>query len=84
MSLTPWQRYQNDVQRPDFLADSAQENAVALLQDLYERLLAREQTEASIAGRLMRWWRHEQEPEMGLYFWGGDGPRENVPSRYVF
>ena len=73
MSLTPWQRYQNDLQRPDFLADSAQANAVALLQDLYDRLLAREQTDVSIAGRLRRWWQHEQKPEMGLYFWGGVG-----------
>ncbi len=73
MSLSPWQRYQNDLQRPDFYADNAQANAVALLQDLYERLLAQEQAESSIATRLSRLWRREREPEMGLYFWGGVG-----------
>ena len=38
---TPWQRYQADLQREDFTHDPAQEAAVMLLQDLYERLLAR-------------------------------------------
>ena len=36
---TPWQRYQADLEREDFSHDPAQEAAVRLLQDLYERLL---------------------------------------------
>ena len=38
---TPWQRYQADLQREGFSHDPAQEEAVRLLQDLYERLLQR-------------------------------------------
>jgi cell division protein ZapE len=38
---TPWQRYQADLQREDFSHDPAQEEAVRLLQDLFERLMAR-------------------------------------------
>ena len=37
---TPWQRYQADLKREGFSHDPAQEAAVRLLQDLYERLLA--------------------------------------------
>jgi cell division protein ZapE len=71
---TPWQRYQADLQRDDFSPDPAQEQAVLLLQDLYERLLAR-RTEHH--GGLLGWWRRVRgekiEPEVGLYLWGGVG-----------
>ena len=72
--ITPWQRYQADLQREDFSRDSAQEQAVLLLQDLYERLLAR----AGEHDRGLRAWvrklrRVELEPQVGLYFWGGVG-----------
>ena len=66
--LTPWQRYQADLAREGFVHDAAQEQAVRLLQDLYERLLARPRR---------GWWqrlrRQPLEPERGLYFWGGVG-----------
>jgi cell division protein ZapE len=71
---TPWQRYQADLQREDFSYDAAQERAVRELQDLYERLLVRDRERR---GHLTRWWSRlrgrKQEPEVGLYLWGGVG-----------
>jgi cell division protein ZapE len=71
---TPWQRYQADLQREGFSHDPAQEQAVLLLQDLFDRLVAarREHKEGLVA-----WVRNfrgkEVEPIIGLYFWGGVG-----------
>ncbi|HEY6130589.1 MAG TPA: cell division protein ZapE [Halioglobus sp.] len=71
---TPWQRYQADLQRENFSRDPAQEQAVLLLQELYERLLF---SAGERDGNLKAWVRKlrgvEIEPEIGLYFWGGVG-----------
>ena len=71
---TPWQRYQADLQRKDFTHDPAQEQAVHLLQDLFERLVARRRERS---GGLLGWLDDlrgkKTEPEIGLYFWGGVG-----------
>ena len=71
---TPWQRYQTDLKRESFSHDAAQEEAVLLLQDLYERLVA----EHHGYGSGLKAWTHklrglEVEPQIGLYFWGGVG-----------
>lgn len=71
--LTPWQSYQADLQREDFSHDLAQENAVTLLQGLYERLLARDEAASGMAGLWRRWRNTAAEPEIGLYLWGGVG-----------
>lgn len=71
---TPWQRYQSDLQNEEFSHDPAQEEAVRLLQDLYERLLARTPaTGGGLRGLIRRWRNEPVEPEMGLYLWGGVG-----------
>lgn len=71
---TPWERYQADLQREDFSHDPAQEQAVALLQDLYERLLAqRSQRRGGLLGWLRQVRGQRLEPEVGLYLWGGVG-----------
>lgn len=71
---TPWQRYQADLQREGFSHDPAQEQAVLLLQDLFERLVA---SRSGRDGGLVAWVRKlrgkEVEPQLGLYFWGGVG-----------
>ena len=36
--MTPWQTYQQDLKRDDFVYDAAQENAVRHLQRLYDDL----------------------------------------------
>jgi cell division protein ZapE len=71
---TPWQRYQADLQREDFSYDSGQEQAVLLLQDLYERLVAASSEHDSVFRAWIRKWRGLGiEPQTGLYFWGGVG-----------
>ncbi|MEP5568492.1 MAG: cell division protein ZapE [Halioglobus sp.] len=71
---TPWQRYQADLQREGFSHDPAQEEAVRLLQDLYERLLARHRSGSSGFSALLQKLRKQSpEPEVGLYLWGGVG-----------
>ena len=72
--MTPWQRYQADLQREGFSHDPAQEHAVRLLQDLFERLTA---SRIQRRGGVSAWWRRFRqepvEPEIGLYLWGGVG-----------
>lgn len=71
---TPWQRYQADLQREGFSHDPAQEEAVRLLQDLYERLLARHRSGSTGFSALLKKLRKQSpEPEVGLYLWGGVG-----------
>lgn len=77
-SATPWQRYQNDLQRDGFRHDSAQEMAVRHLQDLYERLVADWQAEQQVTGLLSRvkkafGGQKTRAVQKGLYFWGGVG-----------
>lgn len=70
--LSPMERYQRDLQRPDFVADPAQAAAVEALQDLYERLVTKGEG-GGLWGRISRLWREAPAPERGLYFWGGVG-----------
>ncbi len=73
-SISPWERYQADLQRQDFSYDAAQEQAVLLLQDLYERLVRHELAATGGLRNLWRRWRSGPvEPEIGLYLWGGVG-----------
>lgn len=73
---TPIERYNADLQRPDFSPDAAQQQAVECLQRLYDELVELEQTQraASLVQRLLgRFIGEEREPVKGLYFWGGVG-----------
>jgi cell division protein ZapE len=71
---TPWQRYQADLQHEDFSHDAAQEQAVLLLQDLYERLIVdSETTNRSLLGWIRTLRNEPIEPQIGLYLWGGVG-----------
>jgi len=72
-ALSPQQRYQRDLQRPDFVADAAQAHAVALLQDLYERLVQEQQRDKQWSSRLKTLLGAKKTPQRGLYFWGGVG-----------
>lgn len=65
---TPLERYQADCQKPDFIADEAQHQAVTALNDLYIRLLEAPEQQKN---RLFR--RRVDAPVAGLYMWGGVG-----------
>lgn len=73
--MTPLERYQQDLQKDDFSYDAAQEMAVNKLQQLFEKLLAKEsQQPRGLWGKLTQKFKGEAlEPEIGLYFWGGVG-----------
>lgn len=72
--MTPWERYQQDLQRPDFMKDPAQEDAVRRLQALYDKLVDAEnkRTRALTKFRL-KIRKGREDPVKGLYFWGGVG-----------
>lgn len=71
---SPLQRYRADLESEGFSYDPAQEQAVLLLQELYERLVAAHGvTPSGIRGFLGRLWGQLPEPEVGLYLWGGVG-----------
>ncbi|MGO1461299.1 MAG: cell division protein ZapE [Marinobacter sp.] len=71
---TPWQRYQEDLERPDFHKDPAQVDAVQRLQTLYDKLVEAESDRGKAMTKLRRKLKKgRQEPVQGLYFWGGVG-----------
>ena len=69
ISMAPLQRYQQDLLRPDFVADPAQKMAVEHLQRLYDELVVRSEKSGLLSGLFRR----KKEPCKGLYFWGGVG-----------
>ncbi|MEH6397120.1 cell division protein ZapE [Pseudoalteromonas sp.] len=69
--MTPWQKYQQDLQRDDFVYDAAQENAVRHLQRLYDDLTAAKPAAKGWFSKLFN--KDSTPPIKGLYFWGGVG-----------
>ncbi|MND47518.1 hypothetical protein D3C80_384130 [compost metagenome] len=69
--MTPLERYQADLKRPDFFHDAAQETAVRHLQRLYDDLIADDRGKPGLLGSLFG--KKRQGPVRGLYFWGGVG-----------
>lgn len=76
-ALSPLDRYQRDLERPDFRRDAAQAEAVDHLQHLYEQLVAAwqsEQVQSGLGGFFKRLTGSKQRVLVrGLYFWGGVG-----------
>ena len=71
MIMTPQACYHRDVTLKGFTKDPAQAEAVAQLQDLFERLS--NQPKKSLFNSLQIALGKPREPERGLYFWGGVG-----------
>lgn len=71
LDMTPWQKYQLDLEQDDFLPDAAQENAVKELQRLYDELTQPKQKKtwrvklSSAFGKGMK-----KPTTQGIYFWG--------------
>lgn len=72
MSSSPVQRYEKDLQKDGFVADTAQRIAVEKLQSLYEQLTATDRQKVGLLDRL-RGRQLRQVAIKGLYFWGGVG-----------
>lgn len=73
MNLSPVERYQKDLLRPDFVFDPAQQIAVDKLQSLYEALVAAHQSKSAISAFFDKVTMRSVTPIKGLYFWGGVG-----------
>lgn len=71
--MTPLERYQADLKRPDFFHDPAQEQAVRHLQRLYDDLVAGELNQRTGSGLFGKLRKRRPELIKGLYFWGGVG-----------
>jgi len=67
--MTPRQRYQADLDRQGFHPDVAQQQAVELLQSVYDRLIG-PQPVLPVWNRLLG---QRSTPVRGLYLWGGPG-----------
>lgn len=65
---SPRQRYETDLQDPEFMRDPAQEKAVDALQSIYERLMDNPTVSRGLFGR-----KKERPQVEGLYLWGGVG-----------
>ena len=70
--MTPQQKYQLDLQRPDFQFDAAQQHAVLQLQRLYDDFVSHAPKKTSIFNKLLGK-KADVSPLKGLYFWGGVG-----------
>lgn len=70
--LTPWEHYQQDLQRAEFSHDLAQEQAVKSLQRVYDELVVAQQPVSGIA-KLFGFFGKSDSQVKGLYLWGGVG-----------
>ncbi len=75
--MTPLEKYQQDLNQEGFMHDSAQQNAVEHLDDLYRRFLELKVPQIPIKKSWKRFFKMDEPqkivPEKGLYFWGGVG-----------
>ncbi|QJR80227.1 cell division protein ZapE [Alteromonas pelagimontana] len=72
--MTPWEKYQQDLEQPDFHYDAAQENAVRALQRLYDDLTKPVAT-GGWGAKIKAFFGSEPERATikGIYFYGGVG-----------
>lgn len=74
LDMTPWQKYQLDLQQDDFMHDAAQENAVKELQRLYDELTHPQQKKTWRVKLKVAFGKGMTKPTtQGIYFWGGVG-----------
>lgn len=72
--MTPWEKYQLDLKRPDFQHDPAQENAVKELQRLFDELTHPERKTTWRVKLKAAFGKGQKKPGIqGLYFYGGVG-----------
>lgn len=73
-NLSPWQKYQRDLESDDFHYDAAQENAVKELQRLYDELTHPRKKVTWRVKLAAKFGKGMTKPSIqGLYFWGGVG-----------
>jgi len=70
-SMSPQQSYQQDLDQGEISADKGQQQAVVLLDDVYQRLIVAER-QTGLGQRIANLFKPLQ-PQKGLYLWGGVG-----------
>jgi cell division protein ZapE len=70
---SPKQKYRALLEQEGFARDPAQERVIDLLDDLFNRLRARQAERPGLFGRLFGRAKPDSEPLTGLYLWGGVG-----------
>lgn len=78
LPLSPWERYEQDLQREGFVPDAEQARAVKALQQTYEQLIERSPHHHFGSHRLT--W----PPVPGLYLWGSVGRGKTYLMDYFF
>ena len=71
--ISPWERYQQDLQKSDFSHDLSQEQAVKALQTVFDNIVARSVKEQKWSSALRQSLGFKAQKVKGLYFWGGVG-----------
>lgn len=72
--MTPWERYQKELEREDFTVDPSQRVAVEHMQRLYDDLLEAQGKNGKLLNRLKLLLRNKKNaPVKGVYLWGGVG-----------
>lgn len=72
--MTPWERYQSDLQHQGFSADPSQRVAVDCTQQLYDQLLHEYETVDGLLTKIKKTFGAKDRTTIkGLYLWGGVG-----------
>lgn len=73
--MTPLQRYQQDIAMGGTMPDPLQADTIQHLQQIYDDLLASEQSAHNFGNRFLKTigFKRKKEPVKGLYMWGGVG-----------
>ncbi len=70
----PLSRYLEEIKQPDFVADSAQEEAIVATQKLYDQLVIEQKKEKNLLVQLKRrLFNRKSRGLKGIYLWGGVG-----------
>jgi cell division protein ZapE len=74
---TPLERYHQDLQRPGFIKDAAQQNVVEHTQQLHDQLIEavkKQQSQGGLAKLYQKYFLKQKIPPVrGIYLWGGVG-----------
>ena len=72
--MTPWERYQKDLEQQGFSADPSQRAAVEYTQQLYDQLVAEYESEDGLLTKIKKTLGVKNHAQIkGLYLWGGVG-----------
>lgn len=72
--MTPWERYQSDLQQQGFSADPSQRAAVDYTQQLYDQLLNEYESVDGLLTKIRKTFgTRDKNSVKGLYLWGGVG-----------